>query len=39
MGIDMYEELKKDELIAEIHCILQIVKKLKGMGFTVKQVL
>jgi hypothetical protein len=43
MGIifdDILEEaLKKGKLIAEMSCTLHIVKKLKGMGFTVKQVL
>ncbi|MBZ4664497.1 MAG: hypothetical protein JG776_2221, partial [Caloramator sp.] len=40
MGIDMHEEARKiGQLIAEMSCALQIVKKLKGMGFTVKQVL
>ena len=43
MGIildDILQEfLKKSELIAEMYCTLQIVKRLKGMGFTLKQVL
>ena len=33
------EYLKKAELIAEMSCTLQIVKRLKGMGFNVKQVI
>lgn len=37
---DILEEaLKKGELIAEMSCALEIVKNLKGIGFTVKQVL
>lgn len=40
MGIDMYKEGRKiGQLVGEMSCTLQIVKKLKGMGFTVKQVL
>jgi DNA-binding transcriptional MerR regulator len=43
MGViidDILEEgRKKGELIAEMSCALQIVKKLKGMGFSIKQVL
>jgi hypothetical protein len=40
MGIDMHEEARKiGQLAGEMYCTLQIVKKLKGMGFTVKQVL
>mgnify|MGYP001162876362 CR=1 FL=1 len=33
------EHLKKVEIIAEMSCTLQIVKRLKGMGFNVKQVI
>ena len=35
----LQEHLIKAELIAEMSCTLQIVKRLKGMGFNVKQVL
>ncbi|SHJ14376.1 hypothetical protein [Lutispora thermophila] len=35
----LQEHLKKAEIIAEMSCTLQIVKRLKGMGFSVKQVL
>lgn len=34
----LQEYLEKVELIAEMSCALQIVKRLKGMGFSVKQV-
>jgi len=34
----LQEHLKKAKLIAEMSCALQIVKRLKGMGFSVKQV-
>ncbi|CDG36845.1 hypothetical protein CTHBC1_2247 [Acetivibrio thermocellus BC1] len=33
------EHLKKVELIAEMSCTLQIVKRLKEIGFSVKQIL
>ena len=40
MGIDMHEEARKiGQLTGEMSCTLQIVKKLKGMGFGIKQVL
>jgi hypothetical protein len=40
MGIDMREEGRKiGQLVGEMSCTLQIVKKLKGMGFSIKQVL
>jgi hypothetical protein len=40
MGIDMREEGRKiGQLVGEMSCALQIVKKLKGMGFSIKQVL
>jgi hypothetical protein len=40
MGIYMYEEERKiGQLTGEMSCALQIVKKLKGMGFNIKQVL
>ena len=35
----LQEHLKKAEIIAEMSSTLQIVKRLKGMGFSVKQVL
>jgi len=35
----LQEHLKKVELIAEMSCTLQIVKRLKGIGFSVKQIL
>ncbi|HHV99246.1 MAG TPA: hypothetical protein GXX36_06700 [Clostridiaceae bacterium] len=35
----LQEYLRKSELIAELSCTLQIVKRLKGIGFSVKQVL
>ncbi len=39
LGNILQEHLKKAKLIAEMSCTLQIVKRLKGMGFSVKQVL
>ena len=40
MGIDMHEEARKiGQLTGEMSCTLQIVKKLKEMGFSIKQVL
>ncbi|SNX54451.1 hypothetical protein [Thermoanaerobacterium sp. RBIITD] len=40
MGIDMHEEARKiGKLVGEMSCTLQIVKKLKEMGFSIKQVL